>query len=122
MKVKMTGHEFKAFMDDEEIWANKKFYYDDAYVTVNGIHSEYGPHPEKVPEEAEVVIEGGFMVWQGLKDPEDGIFEKDFVGEAKKFLKGLKTATVVIEVEKEHLANFLDYIKQNKDIPVKVLK
>lgn len=96
MSVKMTGVEFKKFMDDKTFWPEGA-YYEDEEMFVNGVRLEMDLPPENVKDSDSIAIRGGFVY---LKD---GDYVSSFVTFTKRWLKQQTCSIVLVEVPKEHL-------------------
>lgn len=81
MKITVNGAEFKAFYNDEGVWSQDgkpAWYVEDMLLSVKGAdpnqdpHDLYGEALERLPDDAEVVVSGGWLVWQGQGSPPRG--------------------------------------------------
>lgn len=78
MKITVNGAEFKAFYNDDAVWSLNgapAWYVEDMLLTIKGADNDKDPHDlygealERLPDDAEVVVNGGWLVWQGRGNP-----------------------------------------------------
>lgn len=79
MSIKVTGVEFKAFMEDESVWSvdgKPSWYVEDLVVDVMGqetnnadIYERYGENLEALPDDARLNVTSGYLIWQGRGTP-----------------------------------------------------
>lgn len=76
MTITATGAEFKAYLSDERAWPNRQFY-EDGEVVVNGKMSDPEQDYMTIPDNATVVVQGGWLQQNGQSDarPMDEHFE-----------------------------------------------
>lgn len=83
----VSGADFKAFYSDPKVWdyeGKPGWYVDDFLIHVDGnndvtmdeLHARYGDGLEKLPDQARVSIESGYIDWQG-PGPTPAGFESD---------------------------------------------
>lgn len=100
MAVKMTGKEFKSFMDDSDVWgprdAIEPTYCDDTAVTVNGTDLGMDWDLDEIEDTDIVKITAGYMCDRhSTKVPES------FDGAARWWLKRQTTTTLTVECHKD---------------------
>ena len=102
-KIRTSGAEYKAFIEDDEYWRSQKIeYVDDDLVSVNGEEWE-GENPD-IPDAATVKVEGGILY------SEEGPLRTSYSSFFKKW-KDLSVASfVVVRIPKSKEAELTAFI------------
>lgn len=95
MSVKISGLQFKAFMNDAAVWPDGMMY-DDEVISVDGVTLDKTLDPEEVADTAKVVVTGGYM--ENLDTMEE---HGDFEACIKRWLKVQRTIVLMVEVDRD---------------------
>lgn len=99
--TKMTGKEFKAFYVDPDVWGPravaKPTYCDDTVISVNGIEMEDWEMEAISDDDLVIVLDGHLCDRSSTRIPES------FTGAARWWLKRQRTATLIVECDKDKI-------------------
>lgn len=110
MKVKLTGKQYKDFLNDEEYWCHGELWYEDALLTLNG-QEEDDIDSAWIKNTDIITIEDGFLNSENVHHPKYG---KSFVSFIKAWLKKQSCETILVEVPNEKKQEFLKWLETHK--------
>ena len=121
-RVTTTGAQYKKFYADQSVWEPEKghsWYLEDDLIIINDeedvdieeLYRRYGDNLQSIPDDAKVVIEGGYMAWQGDGEPPEE--RGDLVAYFKKWDKRQSTimAVATFELPKDIAPDKLEEIR-----------
>lgn len=114
MTIKLTGADWKAFMDDKEFWWEGRWYQDGA-MSINGA--------EWIDWDQEPIEPEDEIRWKGGEVYDSADIRSPWYDMEKKlraWLKARTVTTVVLEVDRNHLAHLL--LQMGNHPGVRVLK
>lgn len=102
MTVKLTGADYKAFLEDASVW-KEGYWFESDHVTVNG--EEVGDdYDETTLDDADKVTITGGCLYLGSDIGAESI---DYEKRLRKWLKARTVTTVVLEINNDQLENHL---------------
>jgi hypothetical protein len=97
MGVKISGLQFKAFMNDAAVWPDGMMY-EDEVIVVDGVPLLEGFDPDAVSDTAQITVTGGYMENQNTRE-EHGSFEACI----KRWMKAQRTIVLMVEVDRDRV-------------------
>lgn len=110
MKVKLSGKQYKEFMNDEAYWWHGDLWFEEATISINGLVDDEIDN-EWVKNADVIEITDGFV---NCDDVEHPMFGKNFVSFVKGWLKKQQNIQLVIELPKELEAELKSWVRNHK--------